>query len=1307
MGLAGATTKVLIQSPNEEMAPALTEPLSQSKLSSPAASGASPRTEGESTSQQEVPSSESTDSGAGTASTNPSETDVNLRDTTSSSGIDPSVDDIQNNNSSGGQLLKIDPEGGQDLIELALEQLHRDVNESESAVADEATASGSADSAAFITQAVMEQMAHTDIVSGEQVGAVDPQSELQQLDSQSSLVSSSSTAIGLQKDYLKDNPDMEQMLGELASTSDMELLQVFKSLESNPSGDGLCAELAGGLSLFNDVDVVNIYEEVAQSTPPNKDRERLELHADIVKRQAQMQRKYDFLIRRLNKLQARYMGQHVSEEITGLFEYSQRYWKKKDKEHTKGLNTASSSTSPTPLIPDIIPYQPPPPTAEKLKPISANAMKTFVKRLEGIATTQCSTQTKRIYGNRYFQGTASSPPDAMAGTTYTTLSTTIPKFEDLTIDQLEQTAGLLHSELKQVQCTIDSEATASSSGGESADELVMYNNMNQQPLGIAKRAAWRWAKDRASVAARWTWLLAQISDLEYRIRQHNEQHNRIKVSKGAVTLEAASSSSFPQPPSQQSVNGYRGTLPGNSKPLDDSYDSGAMGSSGLNGAYDQNGGSCRTRAFHRNGFRKRKLLQTANLHTISKKAARPSTVKCGCAWPLHPCALCTGRQDPTAPRDLPDTMPASDRVALLDPCFHPVLSFPEDVSHSVHFEAIMRIPEWQNKMIRCTAKSLSKSIAQKSGLNTTASSPPGCGVLPSSATPSFLSSGDEATPRSVGNKKYGPDGKRKYNKHKHGNSLPNHKLKKSKSRQNLLSSSRKSIGGYPPSAGAQYGISSGYGATPGASSNKYYKSSSSKYRKSSNSSTTAQGARGHSRYNSGCYDYMDSAGMQHDGAGSNSSRSKNSSPTPNHHRNERKNRISYDIDNIVIPYSVAAANRVEILQYKEITTPKWRILGDNDESIDVDSSVANKTQDTMTELSIPNPSQTSQVLQKVPSVTVIKKPSQTVSAPTLPVSGTNTSGINRTTSEGQLFVLPAIDEEDISDDVILVKHERALQEERKKFQTYMKFPWSRPRANRRIDSRAESSGRNTPDPTSPAPPTPLVDQEFNTSPACPSTPLTPLDSLELSETSVINALNQSLNKKERRRTVSSKTPREEIPRSNSPDIREIIPPYEPLQFPLADELYEDMVRTMPSDHLALVEDAISKLTRPNRPNNNILLINRNNLNLVPSSSGHHENPLSSNLSTTSTTLSATENDLDDLDCDEQELLQAKKVENQMIMEKLLKNCEENRMFVGVQEVLDDDDPMDDEETDTGESLFVEEDDPNDPEWYDRPGRGRT
>lgn len=40
----------------------------------------------------------------------------------------------------------------------------------------------------------------------------------------------------------------------------------------------------------------------------------------------------------------------------------------------------------------------------------------------------------------------------------------------------------------------------------------------------------------------------------------------------------------------------------------------------------------------------------------------------------------------------------------------------------------------------------------------------------------------------------------------------------------------------------------------------------------------------------------------------------------------------YDIDNIVIPYSIAAASRVEMVKYKEIVTPKWRIV----QELDVD-----------------------------------------------------------------------------------------------------------------------------------------------------------------------------------------------------------------------------------------------------------------------------------------------------------------------------------------------------------------------------------
>lgn len=51
-----------------------------------------------------------------------------------------------------------------------------------------------------------------------------------------------------------------------------------------------------------------------------------------------------------------------------------------------------------------------------------------------------------------------------------------------------------------------------------------------------KRAEWKWAVDRGAVVSRWTWLQAQVSDLEYRIRQQSQIHRQLRNSKGGVVL---------------------------------------------------------------------------------------------------------------------------------------------------------------------------------------------------------------------------------------------------------------------------------------------------------------------------------------------------------------------------------------------------------------------------------------------------------------------------------------------------------------------------------------------------------------------------------------------------------------------------------------------------------------------------------------------------------------------------------------------------------------------------------------------------
>lgn len=121
--------------------------------------------------------------------------------------------------------------------------------------------------------------------------------------------------------------------------------------------------------------------------------------------------------------------------------------------------------------------------------------------------------------------------------------------------------------------------------------------------------------------------MAQISDLEYRIRQHQELYYLLKKNNGQVTFEdsepiastsASTSSLDSMQQHQQSVNGYRGILPGNLRlgELDD------VNMKMYGNEEFELLGSARTRAFKPNEFKKRKLLQSTNLHKISRKAAR-------------------------------------------------------------------------------------------------------------------------------------------------------------------------------------------------------------------------------------------------------------------------------------------------------------------------------------------------------------------------------------------------------------------------------------------------------------------------------------------------------------------------------------------------------------------------------------------------------------------------------------------------------------------------------------------------------------
>jgi KAT8 regulatory NSL complex subunit 1 len=234
----------------------------------------------------------------------------------------------------------------------------------------------------------------------------------------------------------------------------------------------------------------------------------------------------------------------------------------------------------------------------------------------------------------------------------------------------------------------------------------------------------------------------------------------------------------------------------------------------------------------------------------------------------------------------------------------------------------------------------------------------------------------------------------------------------------------------------------------------------------------------------------------------------------------RKRDEKYDIDNIVIPYSIASTTRVEKIEYKEIITPSWRLL---------------------------------------------------------PNGYGKASGKNGICTNGW-------DEEieDLSMEVIQARHERSEVEEHRKFN---RNPKKSHRRSRRIDSKADYSDSNTPDPMSPNPegsdnylcspgshsPSIHGDRtEFSMlMPPSPATMLAPVVT-EAVAALAVSALKMHSMGPGRRRTMSSTNSATSIDEDD--DRRTTVVPWEKRSFPLSEDEYQRMRAEMPDEYIKLCDE---------------------------------------------------------------------------------------------------------------------------------------
>ncbi|XP_072340150.1 KAT8 regulatory NSL complex subunit 1-like protein isoform X1 [Scyliorhinus torazame] len=502
-----------------------------------------------------------------------------------------------------------------------------------------------------------------------------------------------------------------------------------------------------------------------------------------------------------------------------------------------------------------------------------------------------------------------------------------------------------------IEKNVDSDATISTDEDSDSEDISLKRNMP-----FEYRSEWRWTIDRAEIASRWTWLQAQISELEYRIRQINEIYRHICAAKEMVILDDSQPSKAilkkqthltdaaallaatednktsaeikdstlecnlemsPSSPSlllrnidkqsaqlTESVNSLIPplNLSPASSPVSckacrhcDGITCSVLGGDESGSSNSSDCEESKKKHLYRNTQRvlsmddtsaRTRPLRMEHKHRLfsciydgGREVHRATAAHCKCCWPVS-CEMC-GPDNTTDVMDSKTTL--EEHVALLDPCFHPVLSLHCDVPFNIHVQALLHNEDWNKQpfpSIKNELKvSLSNSTPCKSHTCEDALDSVRCNVY-KDYYPKALGqhwnqspSGPKLqTPGEALRKPFKELRKRRHSNEK--NTILN------KRHCALLNPSEFPSGSLVRTALTAVSIQQ----TPCSSPTDSWASR----------STPSQRALAHTK----------------------------DIPL----RQRQQSECCYDIDNIVIPMSLVATSKIEKLQYKEIITPSWRIV---------------------------------------------------------------------------------------------------------------------------------------------------------------------------------------------------------------------------------------------------------------------------------------------------------------------------------------------------------------------------------------------
>lgn len=529
----------------------------------------------------------------------------------------------------------------------------------------------------------------------------------------------------------------------------------------------------------------------------------------------------------------------------------------------------------------------------------------------------------------------------------TTVDSVIKELENISAESLNIVEGNLLGELKDfgkqsdavnsveswssqfefLESIHDSDATEGSSGEESEDEFIEPRKTKLRSKR-AKNLRRQCHLEEGVIASHWSWLQSQIINVERQIRRYDDLYKGGRLRKGSVKLQACTSdvvltksasdiegngilkglkssvvsvSSVDvakswhlsengkkdpgKEPDNHVLNGVKRSLLDSSLLNDEDvpikrYRAVVNSNDSTDNKFcpplpssssDVFPQCARTRGVY--AIRKRRLVQLSQMRNTKFK---PLSLFCCCAMPTTPCLICSKLS-----RTLPVVSPnqtMAEKVALLDDSFHPVLSFCTDIPLQLHFGALLKRGGFEKRtkpQVMRNPQIVEKKkppVVTKTGKRRV--------QLAKGAAASLLSSAK----------------------------LHNQKLERKR--------------GYSVSASSKNSTRT--------TESKITPSDGPRKKRAAAISAAAQLQK---RARSLSLPTVVSSPL---------TPTSTPSPTPSLGQSmpanlssllkKKKGSSAFDINNIVIPYSMASSTRVEKLQYKEIPTPSWRVneVGDDE-----------------------------------------------------------------------------------------------------------------------------------------------------------------------------------------------------------------------------------------------------------------------------------------------------------------------------------------------------------------------------------------